>query len=148
MSGFALKTSLRKAIVTEDIFYDSPQKVYEFLSEKMKVYERKIYECLEISSEQPKKQIKIRDNIKCHVISYFPSGEIQIKEEICSCDFCCDGSFINCEDRTTGPKGRVHKVGKPSDSDFDDDSDANDFGEFDDEFEQNDIEQKQVVYSH
>ena len=36
MSGFGLKTSLRKAIVTEDVFCDSAQKVYEFISEKMK----------------------------------------------------------------------------------------------------------------
>ena len=36
MSGFGLKTPLRKAIVTEDVFCDSTQKVYEFISEKMK----------------------------------------------------------------------------------------------------------------
>ena len=32
MSGFGLKTPLRKAIVTENVFYDSAQKVYEFIS--------------------------------------------------------------------------------------------------------------------
>ena len=38
--------------------------------------------------------------------SYFPSGEIQIKEEICSFDFCYDSNFINCDNRTTlVPKG-------------------------------------------
>ena len=31
--------------------------------------------------------------------------------------------------------GWVHMFGKLSDSDFDDDSDASDFGEFDDEFD-------------
>ena len=67
---------------------------------------------------------------------YFPSGEIHIQEEIFSCDFCYDGNFINCDNRTTGPNGRVHMVGNPSDSDFDDDSDAGDFGEFDDEFDE------------
>ena len=79
MIGFGLKTPLRKAIVIEDVFYDSAQKVFEFISEKMKRDERKIYECREISSEQPKKQIKIPGNRKCHMISYFPSSEIQIK---------------------------------------------------------------------
>ena len=105
MSGLGLKTPLRKVIVTEDVFDYSAQKVYEFISEKMKGNEIKIYECLEISSEQPKEQIKIPDNRKCHMISYFLSSEIQIKEEICSCDFCYDCNFIKCDDRTSGPKG-------------------------------------------
>ena len=34
-SGFGLKTTFRKAIVTEDVFYDSAQKVYELIYEKM-----------------------------------------------------------------------------------------------------------------
>lgn len=32
--------------------------------------------------------------------------------------------------------GQVHLVWNPSDSDFDDDSDAGDFGQFDDEFDE------------
>ena len=35
MSGFGLKTTFRKAIVTEDVFHDSAQKVYELIYEKM-----------------------------------------------------------------------------------------------------------------
>ena len=35
MSGFGLKTLLQKAIVTEDFFYDSAQKVYKCISEKI-----------------------------------------------------------------------------------------------------------------
>ena len=61
-----------------DVFYDSAQKVYEFVLEKMKVHETKIYECLAVSSELPKEQRKNTGNRKCH-ISYFSSGEIQIK---------------------------------------------------------------------
>ena len=33
-SGLSLKTSARKAIVTEDVCHDSAQKVYKFISEK------------------------------------------------------------------------------------------------------------------
>ena len=36
MSEFAIKTPLRKSIVTKDVFYDLAQRVYEFISEKMK----------------------------------------------------------------------------------------------------------------
>ena len=68
MNGFGLKTPLRKAIVT-DVFHDSTQKVYEFNSEKIEGDGRKIYECLEISSEHPKEHIKIRGNKKFHMIS-------------------------------------------------------------------------------
>ena len=42
MSGFGLKTPFKKALVTEVVFYDSAQKVYEFISEKMKDDESKI----------------------------------------------------------------------------------------------------------
>ena len=37
MSEFAIKTPLRKAIVTKDVFYDLAQRVYEFISEKWKM---------------------------------------------------------------------------------------------------------------
>lgn len=50
--------------------------------------------------------------------------------------FCYDGNFINCDDQTIGHKGQVHLVRNPSDSDFDDDSDVGDFGQFDDEFDE------------
>ena len=51
--------------------------------------------------------------------------------QICSCEFCYDGNFINCDDRITGPKGWFHMVRNPFHGDFDN-SDASDFGEFDD----------------
>ena len=52
-----------------------------------------------------------------------------------------------------GPKGQVHKVGNPSDSDFDDDSDASDFGEFDHEFDEYEIDvtsdmEESKLFSH
>ena len=81
--------------------------------------ERKVYESLEFSSKLPKKQIKIPGNRK-YCISYFSSGQIQIKEEIYSCEFCYDGNFINCDDCKTGPKAQVHMVRNPSGRDFDD----------------------------
>ena len=56
----------------------------ECISEKMKGDERKIYECLEFSFELPEEQRKVMGSRECHMISYFPSGEIQIKKEISS----------------------------------------------------------------
>ena len=56
--------------------------VYEVISEKMKDDESKVYECLEITTEAPDVQIPIPGSRKCHMISQFLSGEIQIKEEI------------------------------------------------------------------
>ena len=134
VSGFRLKTPSRRAIVTEDAFCDSAQKVYEFISEKMKDDESKIYECLEITTEDPDEQILIPGSRKGHMISYFQSGEIQIKEEICSCDFCYDGNFISCDDQTTGPKGRVHMLGDSFESNLEepDDGDVDKFFDDDD----------------
>ena len=76
VSGFRLKTPSRKAIVTEDAFYDSAQKVYEFISEKMKDDESKIYECLETTTEAPDEQVPIPGSRKCHMVSFFLPGEI------------------------------------------------------------------------
>ena len=85
------------------------------------------------------------------MISYFPSGEIQIKEKICSCDFCCDGNFISFDDQTNGPKGRVYMLGDSSESNLEesDDSDVDEFFD-DDNFEddaQSDMEENEV-FSH
>ena len=85
------------------------------------------------------------------MISYFPSGEIQIKEETCSCDFGHDGNFIICDDQTTGPKGRVHMLGDSSESNLEepDDSDADEFFD-DDDYEddaQSDMEENEL-FSH
>ena len=51
----------------------------------------------------------IKGNRQCHMISYFPSGEVQIKEEMCSYGHCYN--FIRCDDRTTGSKGRMYMAG-------------------------------------
>ena len=58
--------------------------------------------------------MKIPGNQKCHMISYFPSGEMQIKEEICSCNYCYNGNFIMRDDKTTEMKGRIHVIGNDS----------------------------------
>ena len=55
--------------MTEDVFYDSAQKVYEVISEKMKDNESKVYGCLEITTEAPDVQIPIPGSRKCHMIS-------------------------------------------------------------------------------
>ena len=85
------------------------------------------------------------------MISYFLSGEIQIREEICSCDFCYDGNFISRDDQTTGPKERVHMLGDSSESNWEesDDSDVNEFF-YDDDSEgdaQSDMEENEL-FSH
>ena len=105
MTGFGLKTPLRKAIVTEDIFYDSAKKLYKYISEIMKDDNTKIYKYLDILSEKPREQIPIHGIRKCHIISHFPSEEVKIKEGLCSCTNCCNDSFICCDDKSTGSKG-------------------------------------------
>ena len=97
--------------------------VYEFISETMKDDESKIYEYLEITTGVPDEEIPIPGSRKCHMISYFPSGKIYIKEEIYSCDFCYDGNFISCDDKTTGPKVKVYMLGDSSESDLEEPDD-------------------------
>ena len=85
------------------------------------------------------------------MISYFLSGEIQIREEICSWDFCYDGNFISRDDQTTGPKERVHMLGDSSESNWEesDDSDVNEF--FDDDDSEGDAQsdmEENELFSH
>ena len=99
----------------------------------------------------PHEQIPIPGSRKCNMILYFLPGEIQIKEEICSCDFCYHGNFISCEDQTTCPRGIVHILGDSSESSLEE-SDENDVDKFFDDGDseddaQSDMEENEL-FSH
>ena len=97
MSGFGVKTPLRRAIVTSDVFFDSAEKVWKYFSESVDQTSNKIYRLVKDLERGEHQQMEISGCRKLHMFSYFPNGEIQLKENICSCDQCLKGNFRLCD---------------------------------------------------
>ena len=133
MSGFGFKGPLRKVVIIEDLHYDSPQDVVSYLQQLFKDDPYKIH--FELNPQEihfvEKVAVKIANVQKQHMLCFFPSGTIQIKENICSCANCMNGKFIDCEYQpgsqicskeitSSGESEEYCKFG----NDFDDDSAA------------------------
>ena len=133
MSGFGFKGPLRKVVITEDLHYDSPQDVVSYLQQLFKDDPYKIY--FELNPQEihfvEKVVVKITNVQKQHMLCFFPSGTIQIKENICSCANCMNGKFIDCQyqpgsqicSKEITSSGESEEYCK-FDNDFDDDSAA------------------------
>ena len=127
MSGFGLKTPLRMAIVTENIFYDTAEKVHEYFQNKMKDDDCKIYKLIEnIKESDDHDLMEIKGSRRIHMIAYFPSAEVQVKEEICSCESCLTGNFVQCKDKLTGAKGKIYAKGNEEYDSSEDSSESHD----------------------
>ena len=115
MSGFGLKTPLRRAIVTSDIFFDNAETVHKYFVELMGNDSSKIYRLIEGLEHGEHDQLEIKGCQKLHMIAYFPNGDIQIKENMCSCDKCLVGKFVQCNEE----KGKLYKKGNADDASSD-----------------------------
>ena len=103
MSGFGVKGPIRKAVITEDfhyeffhyecacdivlllknLFHDDPHKQYfELSTDEISTIDETILKSVNI--------------MKHHMVSFFPDGSVQIKINMCSCENCLIGDFINC----------------------------------------------------
>ena len=96
---YNVKGPLRKAVITEDLHYDSAQDIVSYLQELFKDDPYKI--CFELNPREihsaDKIVVKITNAQKQHMLCFLLSGNIQIKENICSCANCINGKFIDCE---------------------------------------------------
>ena len=83
-------------------------------------------------------QMQIKGNRKIHMISYFPDGEIQVKEALCSCSKCSLGRLVECENCMTGPKGKVYMkvTDSLSDENSEDDDESEDDYDDDEEYDE------------
>ena len=82
MSGFDVKSSLRKAIVIEDFFYAVSKEIFGYLSENLLCESRicrhiKTMENLLLNNNET----PIKNCMKLHMFTYFPDGSIQVKEK-------------------------------------------------------------------
>ena len=49
-----------------------------------------------MEKRKQKTALVIKDCLKLHMVAFHPDGSIQTKVNICSCDECITGDFINC----------------------------------------------------
>ena len=129
MSGFGVKTPLRKLIQTEDFYYKTAEDVCCKLSsmfeeDKSKLYiqvpietlneKRKLYSCVD--------DIKLPDTRKLHVILYKPTGEMITRFHLCECSFCLAGNIDQCI-KCTEDTLNVHLAENPTECSDDEDND-------------------------
>ena len=101
MSGFGVKEPLRKAIIQEDFFFNSAKDINTYLMEEMKKKKNRKYYLVDGNKLNQRRdndleQLKIEDCMKQHMISYFPDGSIEMKENLCICNNCMLGRFASC----------------------------------------------------
>ena len=112
MSGFGVKSIVRRAIVTDDFYYDSDEQLCAFLKTK-KSLPKYSYTTLSVDTldeEIDRESLPIDDCIKSRMISFSPDSTYQIKRHICSCEMCSVGEFIKClvsDEKTIDETDRV-----------------------------------------
>ena len=129
MSGFGVKTPMRKAIITDNFFYNKSQLLHEWLL-KQKFKSNREYIHFEPFQRTPKKQwekLPIAGCQKQHIFVYFPDGSLQYKENMCCCDKCLAGNLISCKFEKGVEKFKCKDINYNSDEDLDGD-DSSDSG--------------------
>lgn len=105
MSGFGVKSPLRRLIIVEEYMFNSADE----LCEKMKVVfaddvekSQKIYKVIpirELNQERRKTVgIEIAGCQKARMISFHADGTYQLRQRLCNCEHCSIGNFDECED--------------------------------------------------
>ena len=99
MSGFGVKGPLRKAVVTEDLFYDHANDILTYLNSQFSKDSMKMH--YEITSEEinsvTSSTVIIKDVRKQCIIAFYPGGRIYVKENACSYCECLHGDLLNCQ---------------------------------------------------
>ena len=113
MIAFGVKNPLHRAVYGEDFIFDSVDDIVKLLKDKFSDNEKKD------QNRREKGSLPIKGSSKLHMICFHTDGSIQVKENICSCEDCIQGAFINC----MSEKGRVvfSSVNSEGDSDEEDD---------------------------
>ena len=99
MSNFGVKKHLRKATVTENFSFNSSAQIQEyFVTNNNDTARRYVL----LGNEDWERRRKNRDSLilkgisTLHTIAYFPDGSVQGKVNVCSCNKCILGQFVQC----------------------------------------------------
>lgn len=149
MSGFGVKGPIRKAVITENFHYNSAEDIHAYLIDLFQGDSNKHHFLLPVESIAQNRQeshLKIKNCMKYHMIVYFPDGSIQSKVNICSCEKCLHGHFIDCphEKGITIQNGYENTSSSCTDEESDDEWEADDIETDDDTYELYEIRSENV----
>ena len=150
MSAFGVKQPLRRAIMTEDFFFDTGSELTRYLKERFETKTDRVYHCIDpVDIKALRSKYKSSDtelvlklSSKCPMISFFPDGTVKGCFEICACSKCLYGEFDQCSNgcKTVIYSGPSKAVDDDNDENEEDDDDEEDEEEDnDDELEENEM---------
>ena len=100
MSSFGVKAPLRKAVITNDFTYSSALDIYNYLISIFQNDNWKHHYYLEkdtINLKTIKNPLKIRGCQNIHIICFNPDNSFVTKINVCSCECCLIGEFLECD---------------------------------------------------
>ena len=135
MSAFGVKGPLFKAVIVDNFKYKSALDIFEYMKERFKEDDQKLYFHVPVENtvsqrSEGAKSVPIPGCVKesHHMICFKPDGSILTKVNMCSCEDCLEGNFLDC----SSEKGKLVMVGDGTD-DYSTDSEAEyEFDEFED----------------
>ena len=130
MSAFGLKGPLMKAGLTEDFKYNSSIDIKQLMDKHFLDDEQKLYFVVNVADlmklrQEGRRGVPIPGCVKnsIHMLCFFPDGTILQKVNICSCQACWEGNFLDCYE-----KGSEVQIADNSD-DSDLEYEIDDFGD-------------------
>ena len=102
MSAFGVKGPLLKAVITENFKYNSSEDILNYLSKRFETDEQKCYFHIPaeeiVAARKEKRYVHIPGCVKeaFHMLCFLPDGSVLTKVNICSCDDCLEGNFLDC----------------------------------------------------
>ena len=137
MSAFGVKTPLRRAVVTEDFHYGGAEDICNYLRNKFREDDKKNYYLIDLETTAELRKSKESFKIKCcqkqHMLSFFPSGEVQGKINLCSCEKCVIGKFTQClSEKGIFITGSLYDEQSGEESDSEEEFESDDFADDDD----------------
>ena len=86
-------------VVTENLSYSSSDEIHSYLQQLFQSDDKKHYLLTESEIEEKretKPPLVLKDCQKFHMTAFHPNQSVQTKVNMCSCDDCLNGNFIDC----------------------------------------------------
>ena len=101
MAGFGVKSPLRRAIVTDDFFFNSDMELVDFVKkiyegDERQYFKHLLFDDIKVARKERGDGVKIDSCRKSRMMALFPDGTWKISRQICICYCCKQGQFDEC----------------------------------------------------